>query len=59
MRDNTYLFISQFSRDKTWFGENQNKERTSKELDLSEFSSIDAQIEFLKRHDRVDSMYIT
>ena len=29
------------------------------ELDLSEFSSIDAQIEFLKRHDRVDSMYIT
>ena len=172
MRDNTYLFISQFSRDKTWFGENQNKERTSKvlidmtkrrknvrpkkphpeqdhflmrikkgerlykfyyfrpmagrhyhfeyrilskekingklemvsynfkiengvpkkssitrvpkiskeqldqivqnvtrktntdtdefeELDLSEFSSIDAQIEFLKRYDRVDSMYIT
>ena len=29
------------------------------ELDLSEFSSIDAQIEFLKHHDRVDSMYIT
>ena len=29
------------------------------ELDLSEFSSIDAQIEFLKRHNRVDSMYIT
>jgi len=29
------------------------------ELDLSEFSSIDAQIEFLKRHDRADSMYIT
>jgi hypothetical protein len=29
------------------------------ELDLSEFSSIDAQIEFLKRHERVDSMYIT
>ena len=29
------------------------------ELDLSEFSSIDAQIEFLKRYDRVDSMYIT
>jgi len=28
-------------------------------LDLSEFSFIDAQIEFLKRHDRVDSMYIT
>jgi len=32
MRDNTYLFISQFSRDKTWFGENQNKERTLKVL---------------------------
>ena len=29
------------------------------ELDLSEFSSIDAQIEFLKRHGRADSMYIT
>jgi len=29
------------------------------ELDLCEFSSIDAQIEFLKRHDRADSMYIT
>ena len=29
------------------------------ELDLSEFSSIDEQIEFLKGHDRVDSMYIT
>ena len=29
------------------------------ELDLSEFSSIDAQIEYLKRYDRVDSMYIT
>jgi len=29
------------------------------ELDLSEFSSIDAQIEFLKRHDKVDTMYIT
>ena len=29
------------------------------ELDLSELPSIDAQIEFLKRHDRVDSMYIT
>jgi hypothetical protein len=29
------------------------------ELDLSEFSSIDAQIEFLKRRDRVDTMYIT
>jgi hypothetical protein len=29
------------------------------ELDLSGYSSIDEQIEFLKRHDRVDSMYIT
>ncbi len=29
------------------------------ELDLSEFSSIDEQIEFLKRRDRVDTMYIT
>jgi len=29
------------------------------ELALSESSSIDAQIEFLKRQDRVDSMYIT
>ena len=29
------------------------------ELDLSEFSSIDKQIEFLKGQDRVDSMYIT
>jgi hypothetical protein len=29
------------------------------ELDLSEFSSIAEQIEFLKSHDRVDSMYIT
>ena len=29
------------------------------ELDLSEISSIDEQIEFLKGHDRVDSMYIT
>ena len=29
------------------------------ELDLSEFSSIEEQIEFLKSHDRVDSMYIT
>ena len=29
------------------------------ELDLSGFSSIDEQIEFLKGHDRVDSMYIT
>jgi hypothetical protein len=29
------------------------------ELDLSEFSSIDEQIEFLKRQDRVDSMYIS
>ena len=31
----------------------------TEELDLSEFSSIDAQIEFLKRRDRVDTMYIT
>jgi hypothetical protein len=29
------------------------------ELDLSEFSSIDEQIEFLKRRDRVDTMYVT
>lgn len=29
------------------------------ELDLSGFSSIDEQIEFLKRQDRVDTMYIT
>ena len=29
------------------------------ELDLSEFSSIDEQIEFLKRQDRIDTMYIT
>jgi hypothetical protein len=29
------------------------------ELDLSEFSSIDEQIEFLKRRDRIDTMYIT
>jgi hypothetical protein len=29
------------------------------ELDLTEFSSIDEQIEFLKRRDRVDTMYIT
>ena len=29
------------------------------ELDLSGFSSIDEQIEFLKRRDRVDTMYIT
>ncbi len=28
------------------------------ELDLSEFSTIDEQIEFLKRRDRVDTMYI-
>jgi len=28
------------------------------ELDLSGFSSIDEQIEFLKRRDRVDTMYI-
>jgi hypothetical protein len=41
------------------------KERTKtgsdefEELDLSEFSSIDEQIEFLKRRDRIDTMYIT
>jgi hypothetical protein len=29
------------------------------ELDLSEFSFIDAQIEFLKRQGRVDTLYIT
>ena len=29
------------------------------EVDLSEFSSIDEQIEFLKRRDRIDIMYIT
>ena len=29
------------------------------ELDLTEFSSIDEQIEFLKRRDRIDTMYIT
>ena len=29
------------------------------ELDLSEFSSIDEQIEFLKHRDRIDTMYIT
>jgi hypothetical protein len=29
------------------------------ELDLSEFSSIDEQIEFLKCRDRIDTMYIT
>jgi len=29
------------------------------ELDLSAFSTIDEQIEFLKRRDRVDTMYIT
>ena len=29
------------------------------ELDLSGFSTIDEQIEFLKRQDRVDTMYIT
>ena len=28
------------------------------ELDLSEFSTIDEQIEFLKQQDRVDTMYI-
>ena len=28
------------------------------ELDLSGFSTIDEQIEFLKQHDRVDTMYI-
>lgn len=29
------------------------------ELDLSRFSTIDEQIEYLKRQDRVDTMYIT
>jgi hypothetical protein len=29
------------------------------ELDLSEFSSIDEQIEFLKSQDRIDTMYVT
>ncbi|MBW1642731.1 MAG: hypothetical protein JRJ76_07825 [Deltaproteobacteria bacterium] len=29
------------------------------ELDLSRFSTIDEQIDFLKRRDRVDTMYIT
>ncbi len=29
------------------------------ELDLSGFSSIDEQIEFLKSRDRIDTMYIT
>jgi hypothetical protein len=29
------------------------------ELDLSRFVTIDEQIEFLKRRDRVDTMYIT
>jgi len=29
------------------------------ELDLSEFSSIDEQIEFLKSRDRIDTMYVT
>ena len=29
------------------------------ELDLSGFSSIDEQIEFLKQRDRIDTMYIT
>ena len=29
------------------------------ELDLTELSSIDEQIELLKRRDRVDTMYIT
>ena len=29
------------------------------ELDLSGFSSIDEQIEFLKRRDRIDTMHIT
>jgi len=29
------------------------------ELDLSEFSSINEQIEFLKSRDRIDTMYIT
>ena len=28
------------------------------ELDLSMFSTIDEQLEFLKQHDRVDTMYI-
>lgn len=28
------------------------------ELDLSRFSNIDEQLEFLKQHDRVDTMYI-
>ena len=28
------------------------------ELDLSEFSTIDDQLEFLKQQDRVDTMYI-
>ena len=28
------------------------------ELDLSEFSTIDEQLEFLKHQDRVDTMYI-
>jgi hypothetical protein len=28
------------------------------ELNLSEFSTIDEQLEFLRRHDRVDTMYI-
>ena len=50
MRDNTYLFISQFSRDKTWFGENQNKERTSKQLDLSE-GWVGALLLFLDKKD--------
>ncbi|MDJ0817605.1 MAG: hypothetical protein QNJ58_15450 [Desulfobacterales bacterium] len=29
------------------------------ELDLSEYATIDEQLEFLKRRDRVDTMYIT
>jgi hypothetical protein len=29
------------------------------EVDLSEYSSIDEQIEFLKQRDRIDTMYIT
>jgi hypothetical protein len=29
------------------------------DLDLSEFSSKDEQIEFLKRQDRIDTMFIT
>jgi hypothetical protein len=29
------------------------------EVDLSKFSSIDEQIEFLKRRDRIDTMHIT